>query len=220
MAYEPKVRETFYDSRFGTNMKKMREQLGISQKKLAEKIDVTPQAVSKWENYDGYPSLEQLIKISRTFHVSIDALVTDTIDYDEYTNEDRINYKLKQVYYAYRRGESIGSKMNDIVASIISFDDKSEFYWMSAARMVIKGTFYAMLEDENVNEDNYTVQTLKDILQFSNFDSMDRREKVNEYFKDKSKKCRELLSVYLENARTTGSAIIAHATTYVNLLSY
>ena len=46
------------------NIIALRKKLNISQEELAEKLDVTRQAVSKWESGNGYPEIEKLIKLS------------------------------------------------------------------------------------------------------------------------------------------------------------
>ena len=50
---------------------KLRTQRGMSQDELAEKIMVTRQAVSRWENGETIPNTETLKLLSREFDVSI-----------------------------------------------------------------------------------------------------------------------------------------------------
>ena len=47
----------------GMNVKKLRETKGYSQEMVAEKLGVSRQAVSKWENNISEPSTENLLKI-------------------------------------------------------------------------------------------------------------------------------------------------------------
>lgn len=49
---------------------KLRTERGMSQDELADKIMVTRQAVSRWENGRGCPSIDSLKEISRYFSVS------------------------------------------------------------------------------------------------------------------------------------------------------
>lgn len=51
-----------------------RKQLGFSQEALAEKIQVSRQAISKWENGDSYPDLPKLIALSNALDISLDQL--------------------------------------------------------------------------------------------------------------------------------------------------
>ena len=59
----------------GENIKKMRKKLKITQDELAEKLSVTRQAVSNWENGKTEPDIETLTNISQIFDISIDELV-------------------------------------------------------------------------------------------------------------------------------------------------
>lgn len=52
----------------------LRKQKGITQKKLAEALGVTTQAVSKWENARSCPDIQLLPDIAKIFDVSIDEL--------------------------------------------------------------------------------------------------------------------------------------------------
>ena len=63
----------FYEKLF-----KLRKEKGWSQEVLAEKLNTTRQAVSKWENGQGFPETEKLLMIGNIFEVSIDYLLKDT----------------------------------------------------------------------------------------------------------------------------------------------
>ncbi len=55
----------------------LRKQSGLSQEQLAEKLNVSRQAVSKWETGASTPESEKLILIADYFNVSLDYLVKD-----------------------------------------------------------------------------------------------------------------------------------------------
>ena len=58
----------------GTQIKSLRTRRGITQETLAEKLNVSPQAVSKWERGSALPDIQQLPAISAFFGVTIDEL--------------------------------------------------------------------------------------------------------------------------------------------------
>lgn len=60
---------------FGEKLKTERKRKGWSQEELAEKLYVSRQSVSKWENGQNYPSIEIIIKVSDLFEVTIDELL-------------------------------------------------------------------------------------------------------------------------------------------------
>ncbi|QNO15391.1 helix-turn-helix transcriptional regulator [Alkalicella caledoniensis] len=60
---------------FGENLRKLRKERGLSQEQLAEKINVSRQAVSKWEQGGGYPETEKIILIAKNLNVSLDYLL-------------------------------------------------------------------------------------------------------------------------------------------------
>lgn len=54
-----------------------RKRLGLSQDELAQKLDVSRQSVSKWENGTATPDLDKIIKLAEIFGMSVDELVKD-----------------------------------------------------------------------------------------------------------------------------------------------
>lgn len=58
---------------FRTNLVKRRKELGLTQDMLAQKLNVTSQAVSKWEN-SSYPDSQLLPQLAKALNTSIDAL--------------------------------------------------------------------------------------------------------------------------------------------------
>ncbi|HEY8443672.1 MAG TPA: DUF5680 domain-containing protein [Clostridia bacterium] len=62
---------------FSEKLQLIRKSKGLTQEELAEKLDVSRQAVAKWESGQAYPDIANLIQISDLFDVSIDYLVKD-----------------------------------------------------------------------------------------------------------------------------------------------
>lgn len=62
---------------FGEKLFKLRREKGLSQEALAEQIGTTRQAVSKWENNQGFPETEKLLQLSNIFETSIAVLLKD-----------------------------------------------------------------------------------------------------------------------------------------------
>lgn len=79
---------------FGQRLKRERINKGWSQEELAQKLFVSRQSVSKWENGQNYPSIEIIIKISDLFKVTIDELLRS----DEELTEKVIRDSKKLAY--------------------------------------------------------------------------------------------------------------------------
>lgn len=60
----------------GNRISQLRREKGITQEEMAEKLGVTPQAVSKWENDISYPDILLLPKIAKMFDVTVDELLS------------------------------------------------------------------------------------------------------------------------------------------------
>lgn len=57
------------------NVERLRKEQGMTQNQLAEKVNVTQQAISMIENGYRIPSMKLLVKIAKVLNVSIDDLV-------------------------------------------------------------------------------------------------------------------------------------------------
>ena len=60
---------------FAENLKQLRKERQLSQEELAEILDVSRQAVSKWEQGIGYPEVEKLLLLSSKLNISLDRLM-------------------------------------------------------------------------------------------------------------------------------------------------
>lgn len=59
----------------GKQIKKYRSEKALSQDALAEKIYVSRQTISNWENDKSYPDVNSLVLLSKVFNVSLDQLI-------------------------------------------------------------------------------------------------------------------------------------------------
>lgn len=62
---------------FAEKLKTIRKQAGMSQERLAEKLGVSRQAVTKWETDTGIPDIENMMAISTLFDISVDELLSN-----------------------------------------------------------------------------------------------------------------------------------------------
>lgn len=60
---------------FGEKLKSARKHTGLTQEQLAEKLLVSRQAITKWEADKGMPDIENLKRLSKLLHISIDSLL-------------------------------------------------------------------------------------------------------------------------------------------------
>ena len=85
----------------GKQIKKYRSELSLSQDALAEKVYVSRQTISNWENDKSYPDVNSLVLLSEVFNTSIDNLIKGDVEVmkEQVRSEDRKEFeKLGQVY--------------------------------------------------------------------------------------------------------------------------
>ena len=83
----------------GERLKKYRQRERLSQEQLAEMLNVSRQAITKWENDNGLPDIDNLIAISKLLEITLDELVM---------GESRI------------KDEAIKSRSNNIAMHLVS----------------------------------------------------------------------------------------------------
>ena len=91
---------------------RLRKKNGWSQEELADKMNVSRQAVSKWESAQSIPDLEKILQLSKLFGVTTDYLLKDEITDEEFTcvtsepNVKRITIKEANSYLEQRKRAS------------------------------------------------------------------------------------------------------------------
>lgn len=84
----------------GKTIASLRKSKGWTQAELAEKLNVSDKAVSKWESENGLPEISQFPALASLFDVSIDYLMTgeikDAISLDDMDSNKRMFYLIKK----------------------------------------------------------------------------------------------------------------------------
>ena len=75
---------------FAENLKQLRKDNQLSQEELAEILEVSRQAVSKWEQGIGYPEVEKLLLLSSKLNVSLDYLMATGISQQSTNNKGNV----------------------------------------------------------------------------------------------------------------------------------
>lgn len=119
------------------NIKKLRIEKKYSQEKLAEYLDVSTGAVSKWESGETTPDLNNIIKLVRIFGVSIDFLIGYELE------PKGTHYFLRSIKNAFKNKKFIDNE--DIVNNGLKFyPNNLEIVYRSALFYV----YYGMYEEQ------------------------------------------------------------------------
>lgn len=85
---------------FGEKIQKLRKEAGLSQEELSHQLQVSRQAISKWERDNGYPETEKIVRMSKFFNVSLDYLLNE-----EDMQKPEINPNEKGIYVSREMAE-------------------------------------------------------------------------------------------------------------------
>ena len=78
--------------KFGENLYNLRKKANMSQELLAEKLDVSRQSVSKWENGNAYPEMNRILELCKIFNCNINDIINENIiDFNSLDEEVKMN---------------------------------------------------------------------------------------------------------------------------------
>lgn len=91
----------------------LRKKSGLSQEELAEKMNVSRQAVSKWEGAQSIPDLDKILQLSELYGVTTDYLLKDSVENEEFIGKDtpenvrKVTLEEANEYLALRKTASV-----------------------------------------------------------------------------------------------------------------
>lgn len=151
-------------------IKKYRTEQNLSQEELAEKVYVTRQTVSNWENGKSYPDIHSLLLLSSLFQVSLDRLVKGDIEtMKEIINEQEVR---KLNFY----GTILTIHLVLLLLAAVPL-----FWWLEIYAFLPFGilfviTMFWALKVEKIKKEN-DVQTYKEIVAFMEGKKLDELHK-------------------------------------------
>lgn len=96
------------NNNLGNNIRTFRKNKGLTQEELADLLNITPQAVSRWESMAGMPDVSMLIPLAQTLGVSTDAL----LGYDMIREDSEVTERIRETYRKmYDDKDRAGSKL-------------------------------------------------------------------------------------------------------------
>ena len=102
----------------------LRIEKGLSQKQLAEKVNVSQQSINKYENHDVEPNTETLCLLADFFETSVDYLIghTNIKNKIQHTSEMALNLEEENLIKKYRKlsaydKETVITILNRIIKS-------------------------------------------------------------------------------------------------------
>lgn len=157
----------------GRRIREYRNSAQLTQEELAERMFVSRQTISNWENDKSYPDIHSLLMLSNLFGVSLDILVKGDI---EIMKEKIDEMTIKK----FNRDSNIFSVL--LIATVAT--PLLLFHWIGIPGLliwaVLAGTmFYFGLRVEKVKKE-HDIHTYKEILAFMNGERLDGIDKARE----------------------------------------
>lgn len=157
----------------GSQIKRYRNELHLSQEELAEKIFVSRQSVSNWENDKTYPDIKSLLLLSELFSVSLDTLIKGDLEI--------MKKEIDAQELAVFQKDSIVFSILFAVMVIATAPLILLLEWLGIALFAILFgiTMYYALRVEK-HKKKYDIQTYREITAFMEGKTLDELEKARE----------------------------------------
>ena len=157
----------------GSQIKKYRNEFSLSQDALAEKVYVSRQTISNWENGKSYPDVNSLVLLSEVFQTSIDRLIKGDVEVmkKQVRSEDTREFKrLNTLYF--------------ILLLALMVSPIPLAYYLRITGIVIWAvlaavTLFVALAVEKKKK-QFDIQTYREIIAFSEGKRLDEIEKERE----------------------------------------
>lgn len=158
---------------FSEQIKKYRSQAALTQEELAEKIYVTRQTISNWENGRSYPDVKSLLLLSSLFQVSLDTLVKGDLE------EMKERIKQEDVKKFNRDGAIFSVLLFLTVLAAVPM-----FLYLDVVGIVLWlalwGVGFLFAHRVEKQKKLHDVQTFREIVAFSEGRQLDELEKAEE----------------------------------------
>lgn len=157
----------------GRQIKKYRNELSMSQDTLAERVFVSRQTISNWENDKSYPDVNSLVLLSEVFHTSIDNLIKGDIEImkQEVRNEDKKQFeRLSQVFAV---------MLLTMMITPIPLVHFLNYIGIAVWGVFAAATLYVALLVEKKKK-QFNIQTYKEIVAFAEGEGLDEIAKARE----------------------------------------
>jgi len=150
--------------------------MNLSQEELAEKVYVTRQTISNWENNKNYPDIHSLLLLSSLFNISLDQLIKGDINI---MREEINKAELKKIN---RYGAIFTLLLVLLVVSTVPLAVFLGYYGLMITGILFVITMYFAIKIEKYKKDN-DIQTYKEIVSFTEGKRLDEIERNREYGK-------------------------------------
>lgn len=157
----------------GNQIKHYRIEKGLSQEELAERVYVTRQTISNWENNKNYPDINSIVLLSEIFEISIDNLIKG--DLEQMKREINSEEVKKLNFYSLMMAILMIAAIISLVP-LIKFIDVYAFI-VYFALLACALVFALKIEKIKKNND---IQTYKEILAFTEGKRLDEIQKIEE----------------------------------------
>ncbi|HAB59818.1 MAG TPA: transcriptional regulator [Lachnospiraceae bacterium] len=159
-----------------TQIKKYRTNMNLTQDELAEKVYVTRQTISNWENNKSYPDIHSLLLLSSLFDISLDQLIKGDID----IMKEEIKEAELQKFNRY--GNIFTALLLITIISCVPLAMFLNYYGLLITGILFIVTMFFANKVEKCKKE-YDVQTYKEIVAFTEGKRLDEIEKHQEYGK-------------------------------------
>lgn len=157
----------------GNKIKYYRGEKELSQEELAERVYVSRQTISNWENNKSYPDINSIVLLSEIFEISIDNLIKG--DVEQMKKEINSEEVKKLNFYA----TMMGILMLVALVSLMPMLKFIGLYGFIPYFVLVACAMFFSIKVDKIKKDN-DIQTYKEIVAFTEGKRLDEIQKIEE----------------------------------------
>ena len=157
----------------GKQIKECRQAAGLSQEELAERVYVSRQTISNWENDKSYPDVHSLVLLGEIFQISLDKLIKGDID------RMKEEIKKEEVAKLNRYGNIFAVLFVLTMVSAVPLVHWLNWWGFLPWGLIFAVTMYFALKGEKVKKEN-DIQSYKEVVAFLEGKRLDEIQKQRE----------------------------------------
>jgi len=157
----------------GNQIKKYRQEAQLSQEELANRVYVSRQTISNWENDKSYPDVNSLVLLGEIFQVSLDKLIKGDVEIMKEVIKKEDVAKLNRYSAIYT------VLLIVMFASVVPLVTGLGVWGWILWEVIAAITLCVALQIEKIKKNN-DIQTYKEIVAFSQGERLDEIQKQRE----------------------------------------
>ncbi len=160
------------ENKFGELICKLRKEMNLTQKELADKINISDKAISRWETGKNFPTIEMLYTISKFFKIPFQDLLTARMVSGSGEDKDDVFPEIVKEFNSMNKRKLRRFKIALIVTLVVTIYFVSAYFFTQSYNRFKVYDVVVQSEDLTYVKGTYVETRIKDLLSLNNLNNL------------------------------------------------